>query len=69
VLLVTHSIAEAAYLANRIVVMTERPGTVAEVIDVGLPDDRDYATTMARPEFARATARIRELLGAVPAAD
>ncbi|MCW2918211.1 MAG: Hydroxymethylpyrimidine transporter, ATPase component [Actinomycetia bacterium] len=69
VLLVTHSVAEAAYLANRIVVMTERPGTVAEIIDVGLPDDRDYAKTMARPEFARATGRIRQLLGAVSAAD
>jgi NitT/TauT family transport system ATP-binding protein len=68
VLLVTHSVAEAAYLANRIVVMTERPGTIAEIIDVGLPDERDYATTMARPEFTRATGRIRELLGAVSVA-
>jgi NitT/TauT family transport system ATP-binding protein len=69
VLLVTHSIAEAAYLANRIVVMTDRPGTIAEIIDVGLPDERDYAETMARPEFARATGRIRDLLGAASAAD
>jgi NitT/TauT family transport system ATP-binding protein len=69
VLLVTHSIAEAAYLANRIVVMTERPGTVAEIIDVRLPDERDYAATMARPEFAQATSRIRKLLGATVAAD
>jgi NitT/TauT family transport system ATP-binding protein len=69
VLLVTHSIPEAAYLANRIVVLTERPGTVAEVIDVGLPDDRGYAATLARPEFARATGRIRELLGAASVAD
>jgi NitT/TauT family transport system ATP-binding protein len=69
VLLVTHSIAEAAYLANRIVVMTDRPGTIAEVIDVGLPDERNYAATMARPEFARATGRIRTLLGAASAAD
>lgn len=69
VLLVTHSVAEAAYLADRVVVMTERPGTVAEIVEVGLPEDRDYATTMARPEFARATRRIRGLLGAAPAAD
>jgi NitT/TauT family transport system ATP-binding protein len=64
VLLVTHSIAEAAYLAGRVVVMTDRPGTIAEIIDIDLPGERDYAATMARPEFARATARIRELLGA-----
>ncbi|MCO6005532.1 ABC transporter ATP-binding protein [Actinoallomurus purpureus] len=69
VLLVTHSIAEAAYLANRIVVMTDRPGTIAEIIDVDLPDERDYAATMAQPEFARATGRIRDLLGAASAAD
>ncbi|GAB3959082.1 ABC transporter ATP-binding protein [Actinoallomurus acanthiterrae] len=69
VLLVTHSIAEAAYLANRIVVMTDRPGTIAEIIDVDLPDERDYAATMAKPEFARATGRIRDLLGAASAAD
>jgi NitT/TauT family transport system ATP-binding protein len=69
VLLVTHSVAEAAYLADRVVVMTERPGTVAEVVEAGLPEDRDYATTVARPEFARTTRRIRGLLGAAPAAD
>ncbi|GAB2808948.1 ABC transporter ATP-binding protein [Actinoallomurus bryophytorum] len=69
VLLVTHSVAEAAYLADRVVVMTERPGTVAEVVEVGPSEDPDYATTVARPEFARATRRIRGLLGAAPAAD
>ncbi|QKG21840.1 ABC-type transporter, ATP-binding protein [Actinomadura verrucosospora] len=64
VLLVTHSVAEAAYLANRVVVMTDRPGSIAEVIDVDLPPERDYAQTMAQPEFARVTGRIRTLLGA-----
>jgi NitT/TauT family transport system ATP-binding protein len=69
VLLVTHSVAEAAYLANRVVVMTDRPGTIAEVIDVDLPARRDYSQTMAQPEFARVTGRIRELLGAGGALD
>jgi NitT/TauT family transport system ATP-binding protein len=69
VLLVTHSVAEAAYLANRVVVMTDRPGTIAEVIDVDLPAERDYAETMAQPEFARVTGRIRKLLGAGAALD
>jgi NitT/TauT family transport system ATP-binding protein len=49
--------------------MTERPGTVAEVVEAGLPEDRDYATTVARPEFARATRRIRGLLGTASEAD
>ncbi|MEV6603100.1 ABC transporter ATP-binding protein [Kutzneria sp. NPDC051319] len=64
VLLVTHSIAEAAYLADRVVVMTPRPGTVAELIDVGLPAVRQYAATMSEPRFAKVTGRIRDLLGA-----
>ncbi len=69
VLLVTHSIAEAVYLANRVVVMTPRPGTVAELIDVDLPAERDYGQTMSEPAFARATGRIRDLLGATTTAE
>ncbi|MFD4475465.1 ABC transporter ATP-binding protein [Streptomyces sp. NPDC058471] len=67
VLLVTHSIPEAVYLADRVVVMSPRPGTVEEIIDVGLPAERSYATTLATPEFRESTGRIRELLGAVSA--
>ncbi|MFF0309817.1 ABC transporter ATP-binding protein [Streptosporangium sp. NPDC004379] len=69
VLLVTHSIAESVYLANRVLVMTARPGTVAEIIDVDLPGPRDYSETMSQPPFAEATGRIRDLLGAATAAD
>ncbi|MFE4532907.1 ABC transporter ATP-binding protein [Streptomyces anulatus] len=69
VLLVTHSISEAVYLADRVVVMSPRPGTVAEVIEVGLPAERDYSETLGRPEFRAAAAHIRDLLGAVSAHD
>ncbi len=69
VLLVTHSIAESVYLANRVVVLTQRPALVKEVIEVGLPEHRDYSATMARREFASATAHIRNLLGAVTGTD
>lgn len=69
VLLVTHSISEAVYLADRVVVMTPRPGTITEIIDVGLPPERDYTRTLAAPEFRAATGRIRELLGAASAED
>ncbi|MFI1886374.1 ABC transporter ATP-binding protein [Streptomyces jumonjinensis] len=67
VLLVTHSIPEACYLADRVVVMSPRPGTVTEIIEVGLPAERDYTETMERPEFREAAGRIRTLLGSVSA--
>ena len=47
IIFVTHSIEEAIYLADRIVVMTYRPGTVKRDILVGLPRERDPAS----PEF------------------
>nr|WP_236725171.1 ABC transporter ATP-binding protein [Amycolatopsis orientalis] len=63
VLLVTHSIAEAVYLADRVVVMTARPGSVRDLIPVELPSEREYSETLARPEFSATAARIRRLLG------
>ncbi len=40
VIFVTHSIAEAVFLSNRIVVMSPRPGRIVEIIDNDLPPDR-----------------------------
>jgi NitT/TauT family transport system ATP-binding protein len=44
VVFVTHSIAESLFLADRIVVMGTRPGTIKEVLDVPLPHPRDRST-------------------------
>jgi NitT/TauT family transport system ATP-binding protein len=44
IIFVTHSIEESIYLADRIVVMTYRPGTIKADIDVAMPRPRDSAT-------------------------
>lgn len=64
VVLVTHSIAEAVYLGQRVEVMSARPGTLIDSLPVELPADRDYGRAMADPVFERLAARIRTLLGA-----
>ncbi len=63
VVLVTHSVAEAVYLASRAVVMTPRPGRVIEEFTIDLPGHREYEPTLESPEFRRVSGRIRELLG------
>jgi NitT/TauT family transport system ATP-binding protein len=59
VLLVTHSIEEAAFLSDRIVVMAPRPGRIAEIVVNPLPRPRELAV-MASPEFAALEGRLRE---------
>ncbi|MFX0125667.1 MAG: ABC transporter ATP-binding protein [Candidatus Hodarchaeota archaeon] len=42
VVFVTHSVIEAVYLADKIFVMTSRPGQIKGIIDVNIPRPRDY---------------------------
>lgn len=43
VVFVTHSVDEAVYLSDRIVVMSPRPGTIADIFEIALPRPRDRA--------------------------
>jgi len=61
VLFVTHSIAEAAYLATRIVVMSPRPGRIVRIIDSPLPDERHLGLRDS-PEFVAVAHALREAL-------
>ena len=58
VLLVTHDIDEAVYLADRVVVLSSSPTQVKEVIGVDLPRPRDQIATKELPEFAHLRARV-----------
>ncbi|HTP08987.1 MAG TPA: ABC transporter ATP-binding protein [Anaerolineae bacterium] len=44
VIFVTHSIAEAVFLSNRVVVMTPRPGRIEKIVDIDLPRPRNFET-------------------------
>jgi NitT/TauT family transport system ATP-binding protein len=44
VVFVTHSISESIFLADRIVVMATRPGTIKEIVDVTMPHPRDRSS-------------------------
>lgn len=58
VIFVTHSISEAVILADRVVVMTDRPGRISKIFNIGLERPRDPTTELA-PEFAAYVHDIR----------
>ncbi len=65
VVFVTHSIPEAVFLSDRVVVMSPRPGRITEVIETDLGDERTEALRESPEYFERVTA-VREALHGTP---
>jgi NitT/TauT family transport system ATP-binding protein len=61
VMLITHSVEEAIYLASRIVVVTARPARIREIVDVPFSYPRDESI-QERPEFGALRSHIRQLV-------
>ena len=59
VLFVTHDIDEAIFMANRVAVMSARPGRIKTELSIGLPHPRHY-TMKTSPEFSAYKARLTE---------
>ena len=62
ILFVTHSIGEAVFLSDRVVVMSPRPGRIAMTLTIDLPRPRRMAIR-EMPEFAHYCGQIRTLFG------
>jgi NitT/TauT family transport system ATP-binding protein len=63
VLFVTHDLSEALTLADRIILLSARPGRIKEIFDVGLPRPRDAITLRNSPAYSEAYMRIWNSLG------
>jgi NitT/TauT family transport system ATP-binding protein len=66
VVFVPHAMSEAVVLSTRVVVMSARPGRVAGIVEVDLPQPRT-STTREEPHFFELVTRVREQLAAAGA--
>jgi NitT/TauT family transport system ATP-binding protein len=62
IVFVTHGIEEAVTLADRVVVLSARPGTVKEIVPIDFPRPRDAVTMRGDPAFGAHVVQLWELL-------
>ncbi len=59
IVFVTHDVDESVQIAERVVVLSDRPGRIADIVEVDLPHPRDLGS----PAYGRIKNRLYELLG------
>ncbi|MPV36910.1 ABC transporter ATP-binding protein [Georgenia subflava] len=62
IVFVTHSIDEAVLLADRVVVLSPRPGRLREIVEVDIPRPRSLGQTAHADEVTKVSARLHDLL-------
>ncbi len=62
IMFVTHSIDEAVLLADRVVVLSPRPGQIIEILDIDIPRPRSLGRTAQLDQVVAARAELHELL-------
>lgn len=62
IIFVTHSIEEAVFLSDRVVVMSPRPGRIKEIVKIDMPRPRGEVTRNA-PEFVEYSKYLRGIIG------
>lgn len=68
VVMVTHSVSEALFLADRVLVLSPRPGRLCLDLRVDLPRPRDVSIRYS-PAFGALAGKLRLAIGALPSAD
>lgn len=61
-LMVTHSVNEAVYMSDRVIVMTRSPGTIHAVLHIDLPHPRTESM-QSDPEYIAYVQKVREWIG------
>jgi NitT/TauT family transport system ATP-binding protein len=62
ILLITHSISEAIFLADRVIVMSARPGHIMKELSVNIPRPRSFDEIISHPDYQPLAREIRALL-------
>jgi NitT/TauT family transport system ATP-binding protein len=66
VLFVTHSVEEAVFLSDKVIVMTRSPGRIKQIVDIDLPRPRRRAELLLDPHYQKYVVDIERLIDDAP---